>query len=291
MARVPTLPRQRVCVVTGASSGIGAETARGLAQAGATVVLVGRNPQRTQAVAERVRTHCGHDQVHVELCDFGSLAQVDDLADRLLDRWPRLHLLVNNAGLWHPDRRVSQDGFEDTLAVNHLAPFHLTNRLLPRLRASAPARVVTVSSRLHGDCPGIDFEDPFVQHRRYAGLTVYAHSKLANVLFANELARRLEGTGVTSTSVHPGDVATDVVRDNPLLRAAMTVARPLLLTPWEGAQTTLHAAASTEAEGRSGVYFSECRETPCSEVARDVDQAQRLWTCSEAWVQDALGSG
>ena len=288
MAELPDLAG-RVCVVTGASSGIGAQTARGLAQRGARVVLVGRNPERTAAVAQSIRADTGNPQVRYELSDFGSLVQVAALADRLLDSEPEIHVLVNNAGLWHPSRQLSADGFEDTLAVNHLATFLLTRRLLPRLESNAPARVVTVSSRLHETCVGIDFEDPFYTTRTYRGLEVYAQSKLANVLIAHQLARTLRGTGVSSTCVHPGDVATDVVRDNPILVLLMRLARPLLLTPWEGAQTTLYAAASEATEGVSGAYFSACEQTPCAPQGRDDAQADELWRQTEAWVAGVVG--
>lgn len=271
----------RVAVVTGASSGIGLETARGLAARGATVCVVGRSPRRTREVAEQLKDETGNPGVSSLLADFADLDQVRALAAELLAQFPRIHVLVNNAGLWVQHTELAPCGIEVTLLVNHVAPFLLTNLLLPRLKESAPARVVNVSSRLHIKESSLRFED-FHTARRFGGLAAYRQSKLANVLFSNELARRLAGTGVTSNSVHPGDVATEVVRDSKLLALGQQwIGKLFLLTPEEGARTSLHAATAPSLEGVTGRYFADCRETPASRPALDEAAAARLWAFTE----------
>ncbi len=270
----------RVCVVTGASSGIGLETAKGLAARGATVCLVGRDPARTAAALEEVRGVGGPEPSALTV-DFSRIADVRRLADGLLRRLPRLHVLINNAGQWTPHRELGEGGIERTFLVNQLAPSCLTRGLLDLLRASAPARIVTVSSRLHEREARLRFED-VRRAAPYEGLAAYRQSKLANVLFAGALARRLVGDGVTSCSVHPGDVATDVVRDSRALSLGLRwVGRRYLLTPEEGARTSLHAAAAPELAGVTGRYYASCREAQPSLAARDADQAERLWVDCE----------
>lgn len=271
----------RVCVVTGASAGIGFETARGLAERGATVCIIGRNPERTAEAERRVRAAARGGEVSSMLADFESLDDVRALAARLLERFPAIHVLVNNAGLWITHTCLASCGIEVTILVNHVAPFLLTNLLLDRLRASAPARVVNVSSRLHIKEKTLRFDDFRAEHR-YGGLAAYRQSKLANVLFSNELARRLEGSGVTSNAVHPGDVATSVVRDSKLLTLALeSVGRLYLLTPEEGARTSLRVATAPELERVTGRYFANGRETPASKPAGDPAVARRLWDETE----------
>ncbi|MCO4746213.1 MAG: SDR family NAD(P)-dependent oxidoreductase [Proteobacteria bacterium] len=281
-AVLPVLPEEHTAVVTGASSGIGLETAVGLAVAGARVVLVGRNPARTEQAVARVKEACGHERVEALRADFAKLDEVRGLADQLLDRCDRIDVLVHNAGLWHHERKVTAQGFEETIGVNHLAPFLLTHRLFDRLEQSS-ARVVSVSSRLHVTATAFDFEDPHWERRRYRGLSAYAESKLANVLFANGLARRFETA--TSTSVHPGDVATDVTRDSRLLTLGMSVVRKSLLTPTEGAQCSLHAAAADATRGQTGTYYVECAAAPPNPIALDTAVQDRLWS----WSASELG--
>jgi NAD(P)-dependent dehydrogenase (short-subunit alcohol dehydrogenase family) len=196
-----------------------------------------------------------------------------------------VHVLVNNAGLWMQHRTLGERDIETTFLVNHLAPFLLTNLLIERLRDSAPARVVTVSSRLHIKERGIRFDDIHTASR-FGGLGAYRQSKLANVLFSNELARRLNGTGVTANSLHPGDVATAVVRDSKLLTLGLeTLGRIYLLTPEEGARTSLYVATTPSLAGVTGRYFANCREKAPSKEAQDEAMAKRLWTLSERLVQ------
>ncbi len=274
--RVPLVDmRGKTCVVTGASSGIGLETARGLVERGATVCLVGRDPARTRARAEELGASS-------EVCDFASLADVRRLAGVLRERFERLHVLVNNAGLWLPSRQQSQDDIEMTLQVNHLAPFLLTLELLEPLRRGAPARVVHVSSRLHEKERDLRLDDLQLEKRRYSGLLAYRQSKLCNVLFSNELARRLKPEEVTSNVVHPGDVATNVTRTlKPLQWASDTLGKLYLLTPEEGARTSLHVATAPHLVGTTGAYFADAAPRSPSATARDPELARELWVVSE----------
>ncbi|MEO0324128.1 MAG: SDR family NAD(P)-dependent oxidoreductase, partial [Myxococcota bacterium] len=233
----------QLCVVTGASSGIGRAIARGLAARGADVAVVGRNAQRTEeavrAVEASAREAGRRGTARAFRADFSSLSSVADLAAAL----PAPDVLVNNAGLWHNERRVSADGFEDTFQVNVLAPALLTLRLAPAMLARGSGRVVHVASVQHKAAKAFPFEDLQQTRRRFRGIRVYGESKLGNVLFSNELARRCAGGGVTSNALHPGTVVTNVVRDNAFLSAAIRVAAPALMTPEQGAVAALRLAS------------------------------------------------
>lgn len=279
----------KVVLVTGATSGIGRVTAGTLARRGATVILVGRDPDRTAATVEQVRRESGNPAVESLLADLSSQADVRRLADEFRARHDRLDVLINNAGAMFFERRESVDGIELTLALNHLAYFQLTNLLLEPLRASAPSRVVVVASDAHRMVKGFNFDDPQGQ-ARYRGLRTYAQSKLANLLFAFELARRLEGTRVTVNAVHPGFVATNffagVGRGKWLFR---TLARLVAIDPEKGAATSIYAASSPDVAGLTGLYFEKSREARPSPAALDREAARRLWDLSAAWTK--LGPG
>jgi len=268
----------RVCVVTGATNGIGKETALGLARLGATVVIVARNVERAAQTANEIERETGNRNVEMVIADFASLAAVGAAAAEIARRHPTVHVLVNNAGRASKQRMVSADGFEMTFAVNHLAPFLLTRELLPRLRAGAPSRIVNVASA--GERNGAMRFDDLQSERNYRGFNAYAMSKLANVLFTYELALRLDGTGITANCLHPGAVATDLLRQIPKLLFAMI--SPFLLTPAKGARTVLFLAASPRVEGVSGGYFQKCRAARSSRRSYDVATRKRLWDVSEA---------
>jgi len=267
----------QVVVVTGASSGIGAAAALELAARGALVVPVGRDRRRLRTIARRL------GGVEPLEADFASLAQVRQLAAELLDRHPRIDVLVNNAGLVTGRRTLSEEGFELTFAVNHLAPFLLTNLLLERLRASAPARVVTTSSDGHRGGL-IDFED-LQGARRWSSWSAYSNSKLANILFTHALARRLEGSGVTANCLHPGVIRTRLGRGARLpIRAGWWVASTFFARPRKGASTIVHIASSPDTEAISGAYFVDSRPRQPSLQGQDADLAERLWLESERLV-------
>ncbi|HEY7508564.1 MAG TPA: SDR family oxidoreductase [Nitrososphaera sp.] len=271
----------RVCLVTGATSGIGKEIASGLAGLGATVVFVGRDAAKCETVLrEIVQKHPGSDVSYV-ICDLSSQESVRGLAAKFLDKHSSLHVLVNNAGLFAGERAATADGIEMTFAVNHLAPFLLTHLLSSRLKTSAPARVITTSSVAHKGAR-IDFDDPQFEKRQYGGIAAYGQSKLANILFTRELARRLADRGVTANCFHPGGVKTDLMEGNPLLyRAAWAAASPFLLSPEKGADTGVYLASSPEVEQVTGRYFVKRKISEPSEAARDDEAAARLWTISE----------
>ena len=268
-----------VCVVTGASAGIGRETARGMAERGYAVVIIGRDQTRTEEAVAYVRSHSSVGLVESRLCDFSSLDGVRNLAADLLSTQSRIDVLINNAGLWHPERRLSSDGIEDTFAVNHLAPFLLTNLLLPRLTESGSARIVNVSSRLHEKQSTFHFDDP-QSTRSYHGLRAYSQSKLANVLFSTELAARLTGTGVTSNALHPGDVVSDILREKPLLRFFGRLAAPFVDSPHSASLTSVYVATAPELAGVTGGYFKKQRPAKPSSAVSDASQRTRLWELS-----------
>lgn len=267
----------KTCLVTGATSGIGKETALGLARKGAAVVLAARDRARGEAARAEIVKRSGNAGVSFLVADFASLAEVRRLAAEVRSTHPALHVLVNNAGVMLRKRSVTRDGFETTFAVNHLAPFLLTNLLLDLLKAGAPARIVNVASEAHRS-GALGFDD-LQSERGFDGYRVYGTSKLANVLFTSELARRLDGTGVTVNALHPGVVATGIVRDFPaLVRGGWGL---FTMSAGKGARTSLYLATSPEVEGMTGKYFDECAEVRPSRAACDEAAARKLWEVSE----------
>jgi retinol dehydrogenase 12 len=267
----------KVCVVTGATSGIGKAAAIALARAGAQVVVVGRDQARTEATQDEVAAVCAGAMPQVQIADLSSMAQVRALAERLGDR---IDVLINNAGFVASRRRVTEDGFEEVFAVNHLAPFLLTNLLLGQLTASAPARVITVTSDAH-TAARLDLDNLNLEHG-WDSWRSYSNSKLANILFTRELARRLDGTGVTANCAHPGVVRTGFGRDaSPLMRIGLTIARPFLLSPERGASTIVYLATSPDVAGATGGYYVKSQLREPSKAAQDEATARRLWELSE----------
>jgi retinol dehydrogenase 12 len=268
----------KVCVVTGATSGIGKATATALAGQGAQVVLVARDRRKAEAVAAGIAARSTLPP-RLEIADLAAMEQVRALAGRL-SALERIDVLVNNAGLILRERRNTPDGYEHVFAVNHLAPFLLTNILLPKLTASAPARVVTVTSDAHTNAR-LDLADPNCEHG-WDSWRSYANSKLANILFTRELARRLDGTGVTANCVHPGLVRTGFGRESkPLLRVGIAIARPFILSPERGADTVVYLASSPEVAGKTGGYYVKRQQREPSAAARDDATARKLWEISE----------
>jgi NAD(P)-dependent dehydrogenase (short-subunit alcohol dehydrogenase family) len=271
----------KVCLVTGATSGIGEVTARELARRGAHVLLVGRSSERCAATLQRIRAETGATAIESLVADLSALDEVRRLAQQVLQQCTRLDVLVNNAGGMFLARRESIDGIELTLALNHLAYFLLTNRLLPLIQQNPPARIVNVSSDAHLG-GSIAFDD-IQSRRRYSGWKAYQQSKLANLLFTYELARRLEGTGVTVNALHPGFVRTGFFRELGGWRGWVirTSAALVALTPEQGARTVIYLASSPDVAKVTGRYFA--KEKPARSSPRSLDQttAQRLWQLSE----------
>ena len=274
----------KVCVVTGATSGIGKAAATALARMGAQIVLVGRDQGRTEATAAEIGANAAVPP-KAEIADLASMEQVHALAGRL-GSLERIDVVVNNAGLVLGERRVTEDGFEHVFAVNHLAPFLLTNLLLPRLTGSAPARVVTVTSDAHS-AANLDLDDPNLEHG-WDSWRSYANSKLANILFTRELASRLDGTGVTANCAHPGVVRTGFGREGKaLLRLGTTLGRPFFLSPERGADTIVYLATSPDVAGETGGYYVKRQRREPSAAARDDAAARRLWDMSEKMIRQA----
>ena len=267
-------------LVTGGTGGIGRATASGLAALGARVGITGRDQARTEAAAAAIRAGPGNPAVDAFAADMSVQAGVRRLAARVLGAYPRLDALVNNAGGFWAHRHVTADGLEHTFALNHLAPFLLTSLLLDRLTASAPARIVTVSSGAHAS-GRTDFDD-LQGERNYSGQRAYSQSKLANVMFTYELARRLEGTGVTATVLHPGVVRTSFGAEDQTARFAVMIraARLFMKTPAQGAITPIYLASSPEVEGITGRYYTNRKPKTSSKASYDTAAATRLWQAS-----------
>ena len=274
--------RGKHVLVTGASSGIGEAAARALAADGAVLTLLCRSAERGAASASRIANATGQAHPQVLVADFNELASVRAAAQAYLDSGKPLHVLLNNAGVINTRRRESSDGFEQTFAVNHLAPFLLTGLLLPQLTATVGGRIVSVASNAHEFCRGMDFEDLQTQGR-YRTFNVYGRSKLANILFTRELARRLAGTGVTANCLHPGAVATAMGTNNEgmLSKILPALLRPFFRTPEQGAETAVFLSRDPSVAGHSGGYYYKCRETRPKPWAQSDEDAQRLWEVSE----------
>ncbi len=279
----------KTVIVTGGNSGIGLETAVALAKAGAKTLITARDRGRGDAALADLRARSGHGDVDLVVFDLASIASIKQGAAAILERCDRIDVLVNNAGIVLSDRRETEDGFEATLGVNHLGHFVLTELLLQRIKDSAPARIVNVASTAHkGAGKGLDFAD-LQSTRGYSGMQVYSKSKLANIYFTTELARRLEGTGVTVNCLHPGTVATGYGRDGDssgVLAFGLKVIKPFILSAEQGARTSIYLASSPDVAGVTGQYFVKNQARKPSKVAQDDEAARRLWKYSEELVAD-----
>ena len=270
----------RVVVITGASSGIGEAAAVALARLGATVVPVGRDRRRLEQVARRVERVNPGGAAEPLRADFASLGQVRELAGALREQHPHIHALVNNAGMVSGSRSLTEDGYESTFAVNHLAPFLLTNLLLDVLEESAPARIVTTSSDAHRS-GSIDLDD-LQGERKWSAWSAYSNSKLANVLFIRALAKRLDPAEVTANCLHPGVIRTRLGRGTALpIRLGWRVTALFFKSPSRGASTIVHLVSSDDGGQATGEYFVDSRRVHPSRKAQDEDLAERLWEASE----------
>lgn len=277
---VSTDLRGKTAVITGASNGLGRAAAFALAGMGAELVLICRNRELAESTVDAIKRETGNSRVDYLLADLSSQAEIRRVAAQFLASGRPLHILLNNAGALFAQRTVSVDGYEKTFALNHLGYFLLTALLLERMKASAPARIVNVASRAHhGARRGLPFDDLQNEHG-YSSFGAYGQSKLANILFTRELARRLRGSGVTANALHPGFVATRFAHANPLYTLLMTLLRPLQRSIDLGSRTLIYLCASPEVEGVSGEYFADCRSIRPSDHALDDVAARRLWDIS-----------
>jgi len=271
---------EKICLVTGANSGIGKVTAKALAAGGATVIMVCRNREKGEAARGEIVRETRNENVDLMIADFSDLRQIRRLAAEVKAKYTRLHALVNNAGAYNDKKRLTADGNEATFAVNHLGYFLLTIELLDLLKSSAPARVVNVSSEAHRSAR-INLDDPNLENG-YGGWKAYGQSKLANVLFTYELARRLKGTGVTANCMHPGVVGTGFFNKiGGLTGKFLRLFAPFMRTPEKGADTVIWLASSPEVEGITGKYFVDRKEQATNSESYNTTIATRLWEVSE----------
>ncbi len=270
----------KTCLITGANSGIGRATALGLAKMGATMVIACRNREKGETALSEITSESGNQNVKLMVADMSSQESIRKLAGDFKTKHKDLHLLINNAGVFLTKRIVTTDGLESTLAVNHLGPFLLTSLLLDLLKASAPSRIVNVTSDAHRGTT-IDFED-LQGEKNFSGWDAYSQSKLAVILFTHELAKRLEGTGVTVNSVHPGVVRTNFAKNNGgLVALGFKIIGPLFITPETSAKRVLYVATSPNLDNVSGEYFTKMHEAKSSKESYDDESAKRLWQVSE----------
>ncbi|MEO8393450.1 MAG: SDR family oxidoreductase [Chloroflexota bacterium] len=283
----------KTVLITGGTNGIGKVTALELAKMGATVVIIGRNAAKTQETVAEIKQQSGNQAVESIIADMSSMAEVRRAADEFKAHHNRLHVLINNAGAMFTQRQETVEGYEMTFALNHLAYFLLTDLLLDTLKASAPARIINVSSDAHKGTK-LNFEDLQHEHSYGAmmGMGAYSESKLANILFTYELARRMQGTGVTVNTLHPGVVRTGFGRNNGgIMRLIMPLIQRFALSETQGAQTTIYLSSSPEVEGVSGKYFAKSKAIPSSPESYDEATQKRLWTISEALTQTVVKVG
>jgi NAD(P)-dependent dehydrogenase (short-subunit alcohol dehydrogenase family) len=281
--------RDKICMVTGATSGIGRVTAEALALEGAHVIVVGRDREKSRAAVDAIRESAGNPEVEFMVADLSSVEDVYRLARKFRDKYRRLDVLVNNAGAMFTKRQVSREGNEMTLALNFLGPFLLTNLLLAELKAAAPSRVINVSSGAHR-MGRIKLRD-LQAHRGYSGWRAYGQSKLALLHFTYELARRLRGTGVTVNAVHPGFVATNFGKTGGFTGAVLDLLKTAARPPEQGAETVIHLAVSPELAEVTGKYFVDRKMVRSSRASYDRAMAQKLWTAAEELTGLPLSSG
>lgn len=271
--------RGRVCLITGATSGIGKETARSLAALGASLVLPARDTRKGEATKKGLVESTGNSEIEMLECDLSSFESIAGFCDRFREKHEKLHVLINDAGVWEKRRGVSKDGIELTFATNFLAPFLMTNLLLPTIKRSAPARVINVTSDLHGG--EVDFKD-IEGKERFRPMNAYRQSKLEDILFTRELSRRLEGSGVTANCLMPGFVRTGLFRNaSPFTRGFVKL---ITSSPAKGARTSVYLASSPEVENISGECFKKCRKYEASAYSSDMEAARRLWDVGIGYV-------
>ena len=279
--------KNKVCVITGGTDGIGKAAAYGLAMQGARLLVHGRDPDKGAKAVEELKARSGNPAIEFLQADFSSLEEVRRLAAAVIERTPRVDVLVNNAGSIFVKRALSKDGYEMTFAVNHLAPFLLTHLLLDALKSAGQARIVTTASGAHRRAT-IPFDDLQITGK-YSPMGAYGTSKLANILFTRALAKRLQGTAVTATCLHPGLVRTNFGRHNErdvpaLAKAIIGLVMRFARSPEKGAETVIYLASAPGVQGASGGYYVDCKPATTSSAAKDDSVAERLWQVSEQLV-------
>lgn len=274
-------------MITGANTGIGKETARKIADIGAHLVMVCRNLEKGEAARQEIIQKTKNQNVDLLICDLSSLKKVKQFSDEFLKKYSNLHILINNAGVFRMKRTVTEDGYEITFAVNYLAHFYLTKLLLPILKKSSPSRIVNLSSDIHKFFK-IRLKDPLLE-KRYSGQQAYSNSKTAMVLFTNKLVRELEGTGVSAFTVNPGHIKTQMTTEGlPKFYVAISNLRPNRRTLEQGAENSVYAAVSSDLEGVTGKFFTDCKETKTAKMTKIIENQDYLWELSERLVSEAI---
>lgn len=277
----------KVVIISGGNAGLGYETAKDLAARGARVILGCRDEGRGIAARDKIVAATGNQDVHYRHLDLASLKSVREFADDINKTEKRLDILINNAGAFASEFKKTEDGLLLEMQSNHFGPFLLTNLLLPLIKSTAPSRIINVSSMAHQGGT-IDFDNLNAEketEKSYGKLNVYCNTKLCNILMAVELDRILKGTGVTVNSLHPGIIATDIVKNDTVFKIIMPLLKIFCKSTWEGAQTTIHLAVAPEVASISGQYFRDCREGKPNSVAQDTELAKKLWEVSEKLVK------
>lgn len=275
----------KICLITGATAGIGKETAIGLAELGATVVIVGRNKTKTVVVAEEIRTKTKNINIHYLIGDLSSLTDVRSVAKQFKTKFQRLDVLINNAGGVFSERFLTTDGFVYTFALNHLAYFLLTNELLSLLSTSVPARIINVASEAHRVAT-IDWHD-LQSEKKYSAIQAYSFTKLANIMFTYELDRRVNGSGISVYAVHPGVVSSNFGKSmGGVIGLFYTLGGPFMRTSKKGAETSIYLASSDNVVGMSGKYFKNMRPIQSTRISYDESAAKRLWDISEQFISN-----
>lgn len=277
----------KVVIVTGGNAGIGYETAKNMAERGAKVIMACRSEQRGTTAKDRIVAETGNQDVHYRCLDLASFKSVRAFASEILKTEKRLDILINNAGMYDADNVITEDGLVLGMQVNHFGPFLLTCLLLPLLKKSQPSRIVNVSSMIHSRAK-LTLEDLNLDEQSAKTFGVnnsYVISKLCNVLMTVELARRLKDTGVTTNSLHPGAVYTEILANAPIVKTVRPILKPFFKTPWQGAQTTIYLAVSPEVDDVSGQYYSDCHQKRPSPLAKDAELTRKLWEVSEELVK------
>lgn len=277
----------KMCMITGANAGIGKETTRKIAALGAHILMVCRNPEKGEKVREEIIQETKNQNIDLLICDLSSLREVKHFSEEFLKNYSDLHVLINNAGVFRMKREVTEDRYEVTFAVNYLAHFYLTKLLLPILKKSSPSRIVNLSSDMHKFFK-IKLKDPLLE-KRYSGQQAYSNSKTAMILFTNKLVRELEGTDVSVFAVNPGHVKTQLTTEGlPKWFRAISELIPNRRTPAIGAESSVYAATSTNLEGLTGLYLSDCKESKTAKITKDILNQDYLWDLSELLVSRAL---
>ena len=287
---------KKICIVTGSTSGIGKETALELARLGATVIIHGRDRKRGEKIIDNIRNDAKELKAELIISDFSTLEGVKEFAEEFKERYDRLDVLINNAGILIPERRITSYGAEMTFAVNHVAPFLLTHLLLDIIKKSKPSRIINVSSTAHWG-PTINFDDLLSKTIRWKitnnipikGWREYQQSKLANICFTYMLSKRLQGTGVTVNALHPGTIRTRILRERKIINTIMNIAQNFRITGKQlGSETPIYLATSKDIEGITGKYYSNMKETKTSTESNNQELQKKLWEVSMKIIEDNL---